>query len=229
ISAALVMAASAPDRLLNADLSLDRQMYGRLAGAAAPAPRAPGSSRPIGSMSPAERREAIDAYWGEGPSTAEKLQVFDRFWEYVAAKFAAFHNIDVDWEALRARYRPEVAAGVSRGRFAAIVNQLALALRDSHTIPLDLLVNSSTVPEPGVPLMGLSGWTYDTSGACLTAQDDGAALVYSAKSDHPLALQRGDRILGYDGRPWPELYQQLVREEMPLWPLWWGTTPSSFE
>jgi hypothetical protein len=77
--------------------------------------------------------------------------------------------------------------------------------------------------------MGVGGWTLDTSGACLTAQDDGSALVYSAMAAHPLGLEPGDRILGYDGRPWRDLYQELLREEIPLWPLWWGTTPSSFD
>ena len=64
-----------------------------------------------------------------------------------------------------------------------IMNQLALALRDSHTIPVDRLVNVDTVPEPGVPLLGVSGWTFDPSGACLTAQDDGSALVYSVMAN----------------------------------------------
>jgi hypothetical protein len=30
-----------------------------------------------GQMSPAERRAAIDAEWGPGPSTEEKLRIFD--------------------------------------------------------------------------------------------------------------------------------------------------------
>ena len=221
--------AATRDQLYSAHLGLGPQLHARVAAEAKAERRAPRSGRPIGSMSPAERRAAVDAYWGEGPSTAEKLQIFDKFWQYADAKFAGFQNLEVDWGALRALYRPEVAAGVSRGRFAAILNHLALALRDSHTIPLDLLVNVDTVPEPGVPLMGLSGWQFDTSGACLTAQDDGSALVYAAIFNHPLGLEPGDRILGYDGRPWRELYQQLVQEELPLWPLWWGSTPSSFE
>ena len=44
-----------------------------------------------------------------------------------------------------------------------------------------------------------------------------------------MGLQLGDRILGYDGKPWRELYRQLVDEELPLWPLWWGSGPQGFE
>jgi hypothetical protein len=180
-------------------------------------------------MTPAERRAAIDAVWGDGAPTAEKLAAFDTFWGYVDAKFAAFHHLDVNWQELRTRYRGEVAAGVSRGRFAAIINHLSLALRDSHTIPLDELVNVASVPERGVPLLGLSGWTFDPSGVCATALPDGSSLIYSAMDDHPLGLRPGDRVLGYDGRPWRELYRELLAEEVPLWPLWWGTSPSSFD
>src|SRR5687768_12396720 len=54
------------------------------------------SSTPLAIMSPQQRRQAIDAYWGPGPSTAEKLQIFDKFWSYVDVKFAAFQGIDVD-------------------------------------------------------------------------------------------------------------------------------------
>jgi hypothetical protein len=183
----------------------------------------------IGAMTPAERRAAIDAVWGDGAPTAEKLKAFDTFWQYVDAKFAAFQHLDVNWQELRTRYRGEVAAGVSRGRFAAIINHLSLALRDSHTIPIDELVNFDTVPEAGVPLLGLSGWTFDPSGVCATAQPDGSSLVYSAMPDHPLGLRPGDRVLGYDGRPWRELVRELLAEELPLWPIWWGTSPSSFD
>ena len=211
------------------DTGLARQLLTRMAVAAQMPARHASHQQRVGSMTPAERRQAIDTIWGAGAPTAEKLAIFDKFWNYVDAKFAAFQHLDVNWQDLRSRYRGEVAAGVSRGRFAAIINQLSLALRDSHTNPVDQLVNVFTVPQPGVPLLGLSGWVFDPSGACLTAQDDGSALVYSAIPGHPLGLQSGDRILGYDGRPWPELYQQMVHEELPLWPLWWGTSPTSFE
>jgi len=228
IAAAQAPAQTNTQQISEAEYGLNAAVLMRKSVANAPLHQAR-VSRAFGSMTPAERKAAIDAYWGRGPSTEVKLSIFDKFWNYVDTKFAAFQGIDVDWPALRARYRPEIAAGVSRGRFAAIMNHLSLALRDSHTIPLDLLVNVFTVPEPGVPLLGVSAWEFDTSGACLTAQDDGSALVYSALPNHPLGLQPGDRILGYEGRPWRELYQELLKEEMPLWPLWWGTSPTSFE
>jgi len=189
----------------------------------------PADSPRLGSMTPGERRAAIDAYWGDGLPTAEKLKIFDTYWDYADRKFAAYQNLVVDWPALRQKYRAEVAAGVSRGRFAGIMNHLGLQLRDSHTQANDILVNYDTVPGPGIPSMGQGSWIIDTSGACLTAQDDGSALVYSVLPNHPLGLRRGDRILGYDGKPWRQLYQELINEEMPMWPLWWGSSDSSFD
>jgi hypothetical protein len=204
------------------------RVTGRLTMAAA-APALRSDAPRISAMTPADRRAAVDAVWGPGLPTAQKLEIFDKFWNAVDTQFAAFHGIDDDWAALRARYRPEVAAGVSRGRFAAIINRMSLSLREGHTIPLDLLVNVFTLPEPGVPLFGIGAWFVDTSGACLTAQDDGSALVYDVVPTHPLGLQRGDRILGYDGTPWRDLYQRLIDEELPMWPLWWGSGPEGFE
>lgn len=177
----------------------------------------------------ADRRAAIDAVWGAGEDTSVKLRIFDDFWNYVDAKFAAFDGLPVDWTVLRDRYRGEVATGVSRGRFAAIINRLTLVLQESHSLALDLHVNVNTVPEPGVPSLAVGAWTYDTAGACLTAQDDGSALVYSAMDDHPLGLRPGDRIVGYDGRPWRELYRELLEEELPIWPLWWGSAATAFD
>jgi len=187
------------------------------------------ASRPLGTVTPAELRAAVDAYWGEGLPTETKLAIFDKFWDHADQRFAAFQGIDVDWSALRARYRPEVASGVSRGRFAAIMNYLALALRDSHSHAYDLLVNFDTIPGSGVPLLGVGGWEADPSGTCMTALDDGSALVYSAVPNHPLGLEPGDVVLGYDGQGWRQLYQQLLKEEIPVWPLWWGSSPSSFD
>jgi C-terminal processing protease CtpA/Prc len=226
---ALVSLVSAQNLADTLQYGTQRQAEQRIQAVSNYSPHAPSDSPRIGSMTPAERRAAVDAYWGDGPSTAEKLEIFDTYWDYADRKFAAYQNLVVDWPALRQKYRAEVAAGVSRGRFAGIMNHLSLQLRDSHTQADDILVNFVTVPDRGVPSMGQGAWEVDTSGACLTAQDDGSALVYSVVPNHPLGLQRGDRILGYDGKPWRELYQELINEEMPMWPLWWGSSQTSFD
>ena len=212
--------------ILDADFGITDRVLARR-DLAARAVEARGATQ--AAMTPAERRAAIDAVWGPGLPTSVKLQIFDTYWNYVDARFPAFQGIDDTWAELRTRYRPEVGAGVSRGRFAAIMNQLSLALRDGHTMAADILINFVTLPAPGIPLLGVGGWVFDTSGACLTAQDDGSALVYRAVSPHPLGLQRGDRILGYDGKPWRQLYQELIAEELPLSPLWWGSGLEGYE
>jgi len=174
-----------------------------------------------------EWRAAIDAAWGPGLPTARKLEIFDAFWNTIDQRFAAFQGIDVDWTALRERYRPEIAAGVSRGRFAAIMGQLSLALRDSHTMAIDIAI--PTAPRvPGLPLLVLRGPGNNNFGACATAQPDGSALIYAVAPAHPLGLKPGDRILGYEGRPWREWYPELLAAELPIAGAW-GSSPSSME
>jgi hypothetical protein len=171
---------------------------------------------------------AIDATWGPGLPTERKLEIFDKFWTTIDERFAAFPGIDVDWAALRDRYRPEIAAGVSRGRFAAIMSHLALALRELHTVAFDLPV-LQTPRTPGVPIMVLRGPSMNTFGACATAQEDGSTLIYTVAPGHPLGLQPGDRILGYDGRPWGELAAELLAAELPTAGNAWGSSPIAFE
>src|SRR5215207_1081214 len=75
--------------------------------------RAPSRAKPgeAGAMTPAQLNGAIDATWGNGLSTARKLEIFDTFWTTVDRELATFQGIeDVDWSALREQYRPEVAA-----------------------------------------------------------------------------------------------------------------------
>ena len=72
--------------------------------------RAAAAARPISSphvqavlTTPEGRRQAIDTFWGDGLPTADKLELFDKFWLYADGKYAAFQGIIVDWAALRAR------------------------------------------------------------------------------------------------------------------------------
>ncbi|MFC0625999.1 S41 family peptidase [Kribbella deserti] len=189
-----------------------------------------GDGPPAARMSATQLAASIDATWGEGLPTARKLEIFDGFWTAVDQRFAAFQGIEhVDWPALRDRYRPEVAAGVSRGRFAAIMNHLSMALRESHTVALDREVNQNTLPAPGVPLLWHGPWLTNTFGACTTAQADGSALIIKVSPSHPLGLDPGDRVLGFEGRPWTELYPELLQDELPIYRAGlWGSSPNAF-
>jgi hypothetical protein len=153
----------------------------------------------------------IDATWDWDPQPGFPLSLFDALWAAVDEEYGAFVNLDVDLDAIRDRYRDEIAAGVSRGRYAAIFNQFAFALKDSHTYFIDGEVNWGTYPEPGVPLFVVGAWLDNSRfGAGLTPLEDDTLLVYKALPDHVLGLEPGDIVLGYDGVPWYELYRQLL-------------------
>ncbi len=174
--------------------------------------------------------DLVDETWGEGMGTAEKLMFFDTFWHTIDREFACFQGLDVDWDALRNEFRPEVVAGgVSKGRFAAIMSRLSLALMDAHTSAFDRVVQWRTNPVPGIPLLVVGGWgKTDEFGACLTPLSDGSLVVYKALEDHPLGLAPGDLVLGFGGRPWRDLYPQMLANGLPITGFW-GSSEASYE
>lgn len=178
--------------------------------------------------SAAEWRTAIDSAWGPGLPTSEKLLIFDKFWNKIDSSFACFNHIQDNWLALKNQYRPEIAAGVSKGRFMAIMNVLALSLKELHTNPYDIsLVNNLSI-QPGTPFLLIGGWGAQTQfGAGLTPLPDSSLLVYKVIQNHPLGLQPGDIVLGYEGIPWKTLVKQLLSYQLPFaGPI--GSSPSAF-
>jgi hypothetical protein len=191
-----------------------------------PAPRIAVPDRPT---SRDEWAQLIDETWGEGRPTVDKLDFFHLFWDTIDQQFPCFQDLDVDWLALREAYRFEVARGVSRGRFAAIMSRLSLALMEAHTDALVKEVAWRTPFEPGIPLLRVGAWGWITEfGACLTPLPDGSLLVYRAPDDHPLALEPGDVVLGYEGRPWSQLYPELLDYGLPA-AGFWGSSPETYE
>jgi len=171
----------------------------------------------------------IDSTWGPGLPTNEKLQIFDIFWNNIDWYFACFQDLDVNWDSLRTVYRSEIADTVSRGRFAAIMNHLALALKEAHTNCEDKLVNWNTALAPGVPLLVVGGWGENGHfGAGLTPLPDSSLLVYKVVPDHPLSLVPGDIVLGYDKVPWKVLYKELLAAQLPICGWWWGCSESAY-
>src|SRR5262245_14985847 len=199
---------------------------GRAAGPAAPPFRTPFA---VDGAAATDWAQRIDQTWGPSPwSIPQMLQLLDIFWLGIAQSFACFQGIDVDWAALRASARAEIEAGVSRGRFAAIMNHLALALRESHTTITDPGVDYSSL-DPGIPVFVVGGWGNNQHfGAALTPLPDSTLLVYMAAGFHPLGLVPGDIVLGYDGVPWKRLYRELLAAQLPLTGWWWGSSASSW-
>ncbi|MCW8818216.1 MAG: S41 family peptidase [Ignavibacteriaceae bacterium] len=171
----------------------------------------------------------IDSVWGPGLPTSEKLAIFDSAFNQIDWWYGAFMNLDVDIDSLRDLYRPEIQNGVSRGRFAAIMNYFSMALKDAHTMIIDIPVNWGTYPQPGISLFVIGTWINNFYfGANLTPLPDSSLLVYKALSNHTLGLVEGDIVLGYDGVPWKVLYKELLDAQLPILPTWvWGSTDES--
>jgi hypothetical protein len=171
--------------------------------------------------------EVIDSTWGEGLPTGEKLDLFDQFWNTIDREYPSFHRISVNWDSLRDIYRPEVEAGVSRGRFNAILAKMAESLWDLHTGIRDVVVAFDTL-KLGVPIFVASGLRstlvriyggeeFCHFGASLSPMQDSSLFVYNVVEDHPLGLEIGDIIVGYDNIPWKYLYKELLAADLPFW------------
>ena len=161
--------------------------------------------------------QLIDQTWGIGLFTSQKLALFDRAWQLLDEGYGAFVNRDVDMDSLKNLYRPMIEAGVSRGKFAAIMNHLSLAMQDAHTFITSIPVTWGTQALPGVPLFVVSA-ARDNSrfGATLTVLPDSTLLVIKARTNHKLGLVPGDIVLGYDGAPWSDLYKELLEAMLPI-------------
>jgi hypothetical protein len=185
----------------------------------------------LGKQTVDEWRYIIDTTWGQGLSTAEKLDFFDTYWNKVNQTWGGFPNLQVNWDSLKNYYRPIVEAGVSRGRFQGILSRLILALHEVHAYIIDPGIDSifgiyydaegvnfkSAHYDAGIPLINLSSTIQmNYFGAGVTVYMDSIALVYSVMPNHPFNLQPGDVILGYDGLPWKENLKNLLNQEIPL-------------
>lgn len=173
-------------------------------------------------------RVRMDSIWGTVPAS-EELRAFDSVWILIDQKFACFQNLDLDWNGVKAKYRPEIEKGVSRGRFSAILSQMSLALMEPHTHIGDPRVSNGTRGTPGVPMLYCGGWGDYGFGAGVTALEDSTGLVYKSIPSHPLGLVPGDIILGYDGVPWKQLYPRLIKMELPIsFTSYWGANVHAF-
>ena len=172
----------------------------------------------------------IDTTWGLGLPLAQKQQIFNTFTTSVSNSFDGFLSLGMTWESwdtLKNFYYSKINSTTSRGAFSAMMNYLCSELKDGHTYCHDDGIMDTPL-NPGIPFLVTSGW-IDTRhiGVVTTVLPDSTVLVLRVINNHPLNLEPGDIILGYEGVPWKYLLDELISAGLPNSD-WWGGSNSSF-
>ena len=169
---------------------------------------------------------ALAAALGIGPSTAQigrasegsagaaNLAAFDEVWETVRDRFYDPRLHGLDWQAVRAQYRPRVAAARSREETAAAVNAMLAELGASHTqyyTPEDPAyyqladIFSYALRHRGLERVFPTGEvSYPGIGVFTQVDDQGRTFVtgvIEGAPAHQAGLLAGDEILTVDDRP----------------------------
>jgi hypothetical protein len=168
----------------------------------------------------------IDTTWGAGLPLAEKQQIFNTYVSSLDAQFDGFLSLGMtwaSWDSLKNFYYSQIDANTSRGRFSAIMTYLCSKLRDGHTWCDDLGVYNTPL-NPGVPFLVFTGLLNVAHfGAVTTVLPDSSVMVLRVVNNHPLNLEPGDIILGYEGVPWKDLIAELMEAELPNIDGWGGS------
>lgn len=123
------------------------------------------------------------------------IAVFDRVWALVRDQFYDRELHGVDWEAMRAHYRPLYLASAEPSSSRAILQKLLAELGASHTSVLERPVYQSTMAE-------LQNEPRPTFGVLLEESLPGRLFVRSMFEGGPAAsagCRIGDRVLRVNG------------------------------
>jgi hypothetical protein len=163
-----------------------------------------------------EWQHIIDSTWGPGDSLSQKLLIFNTYAKQVHDKFDGFNSLHLNWDSLYNFYLNKITDSTSRGAFSAIMSHFAYSLKDIHTIAYDSSVVYTPL-YPGVPILLLGSYiTVEHFGAVTTVLPDSTTLVLRVVPNHPLGIEPGDIILGYEGIPWKALVQELLGANLPV-------------
>ena len=163
-----------------------------------------------------EWKHIIDSTWGPGVPLAEKLRIFNTYTQRIHDKSDVLHWLNLKWDSLCNHYRSQINEFTSKGAFSAILSRFAYDLKDKHTIAGDSIVVWSAL-NPGVPLLLIGSFLPVVHfGAVTTVLPDSTTLVLRVVPNHPLHLQPGDIILGYEGVPWKNLVRELLDGGLPM-------------
>jgi hypothetical protein len=161
-------------------------------------------------------QKIIDSTWGPGDPLPQKLLLFNAYAQKIHDKFDGFLSLQLNWDSLYLYYLNQINDSTSKGAFSAIMSHFSYSLKDLHTRAVDTSVVLSPL-NPGVPILLLGSYlTVEHFGAVTTILPDSTTLVLRVVPNHPLNLEPGDIILGYEGVPWKDLVQELFDAGLPM-------------
>ncbi len=134
---------------------------------------------------------------------AEREEVFARTWSLVNDLYYDPGHNGVDWQAVRARYRPRIAAAKDTAEFYALMVEMVGELHDEH---------SRFLPPERASLGSLFTGEMDAlrGGFQVAPVTGGGALVWrvaAASAEEKAGLRRGDIITALNGRADDLLYR----------------------
>ena len=166
----------------------------------------------------AEWQWIVDSTWGPGVSRTQKLQIFNIYANLIQSNFTLFYRLNLNWDSLRTFWSSKITDATSNGAFHQIMSHLAWSLKDGHSASWNFNITNGPL-NPGTPLFLITSWAmWDVShfGACLTASSDGEIFVFKTIDNHPLGLEPGDVILGYEGVKWMDIVEELMDFHIPI-------------
>ena len=159
----------------------------------------------------------IDSTWGPGDPLPQKLLLFNTYAQKIHDQFDGFLSLQLNWDSLKSYYLNQINDSTSKGAFSAIMSHFSYSLKDLHTRAVDTTVVLSSL-NPGVPILLLGSYlTVEHFGAVTTVLPDSTTLVLRVVPNHPLNIEPGDIILGYEGVPWKDLVQELFDAGLPMY------------
>jgi hypothetical protein len=158
----------------------------------------------------------IDSTWGPGYPLTQKLQIYNTFAQKIRNEFDGFISLNLNWDSLYNHYLSKINDSTSKGAFSSIISHFAYDLKDMHTRAFDSSVVFTTL-NPGVPVLLIGSYiSIEHFGAVTTVLPDSTTLVLRVVPNHPLDLEPGDIILGYEGIPWKVLVKELLDAGLPM-------------
>jgi len=158
----------------------------------------------------------IDTTWGPGVPLSQKLLIFNTYAQKVHNEFDGFISLQLNWDSLYNFYLTKITDSTSKGAFSSIMSHFAYDLKDAHTRAFDNTVVLSPL-NPGTPILLISSYiTVEHFGAVTTVLPDSTSLVLRVVENHPLNLEPGDIILGYEGVLWKILVKELFDAGLPM-------------